>query len=83
MVESAFGDTAERVSNRRLVDAGGLVVTDPDLPLFCYLKSKVQGILFNILCIIVGKFHGPSLVTCTRTLSPEVIMVTVNLVNLA
>jgi hypothetical protein len=81
-VESPIGDTAESVSNRHLVDAGGLVVTDPDLPLFCYLKTKVQSILFNFLCIVVGKFHGPPLFICTRILSPKLIVVTVTLVNL-
>lgn len=66
-MESAFGDATESTSNRRLVDAGGLAVTDPDLPLFCYLKTKVLGILYSFLCIVVGKFHGPSLVICTGT----------------
>lgn len=57
VVESPMGDTAESTSSRRLVDAGGLIVNDPDLPLFCYLKTRVQGILFNVLCIAVGKFY--------------------------
>jgi hypothetical protein len=56
VVESPSADTTEIVSCQRLVDSGGLVVTDPDLPLFCYLKAKVQGILFNFLCIVIGKF---------------------------
>ena len=52
-----MGSTAEIMNIRHLVDAGGLAVTDPDLPFFCYLKTKVQGILFKVLCIAVGKFY--------------------------
>jgi hypothetical protein len=57
VVDSAMGNTAESVSNRHLVDAGGLAVTDPDLPFICYLKTKVQGILFQVLCTAAGKFY--------------------------
>lgn len=57
VVDSAVGSTAESMNIRHLVDVGGLAVTDPDLPVFCYLKTKVQGILFNVLCIAVGKFY--------------------------
>ncbi|XP_021927347.1 inner nuclear membrane protein Man1 isoform X2 [Zootermopsis nevadensis] len=65
VVESAFGDATESTSNRRLVDAGGLAVTDPDLPLFCYLKTKVLGILYSFLCIVVGIYvlYGIKLAT--------------------
>lgn len=52
-----MGSTAEIMNIRHLVDAGGLAVTDPDLPFFCYLKTKMQGILFKVLCIAVGKFY--------------------------
>jgi hypothetical protein len=57
VVDSAVGSTAESINIRHLVDVGGLAVTDPDLPVFCYLKTKVQGILFIVLCIAVGKFY--------------------------
>lgn len=52
-----MGSTPESINIRHLVDAGGLAVTDPDLPFFCYLKTKVQGILFKVLCIAIGKFY--------------------------
>lgn len=68
VVDSATGNAAESISNRHLVDTGGLAVTDPDLPFFCYLKTKVQGIMFKVLCTAVGKFYCfPCLITCTRT----------------
>lgn len=54
VVESPKGDTAGSTSSHRLVDTGGLIVTDPDLPVLCYLKTKVQGILFTFLYIVVG-----------------------------
>jgi hypothetical protein len=57
VVDSAVESTTETINIRHLVDAGGLAVTDPDLPFFCYLKTKVQGVLFTVLCIAVGKFY--------------------------
>jgi hypothetical protein len=51
-----MGEAAGSTSSRRLVDTGGLIVTDPNLPVSCYLKTKVQGILFFFLYIVVGKF---------------------------
>lgn len=61
--------TAESINIRHLVDAGGLAVTEPDLPFFCYLKTKVQGILFKVLCSAVGKFYCLLLI-CTRADHP-------------
>jgi hypothetical protein len=55
------GDAAASTSSHHLVDTGGLVVTDPDLPVSCYLKTKVQEILFTFMYIVGGKFCAPSL----------------------
>ena len=64
-----MGSTAESTNIRHLVDGGGLAVTDPDLPFFCYLKAKVNAVLFKVMCIAVGKFYGPLLI-CTRADHP-------------
>lgn len=69
VVDSAVGSTAESTNIRHLVDGGGLAVTDPDLPFFCYLKAKVNAVLFKVMCIAVGKFYGPLLI-CTRADHP-------------
>jgi hypothetical protein len=69
VVDSAVGSTAESINIRHLVDAGGLAVTDPVLPFFCYLKTRVQGFLFLVLCIAVGKFYCLLLI-CTRAGHP-------------
>lgn len=69
VVDSTAGNAAESTNIRHLVDVGGLAVTDPDLPFFCYLKTKLQGILFNVLCIAVGKFYCLLLIS-TRADNP-------------
>jgi len=81
VVDSAIGSTAESMNIRHLVDAGGLAVTDPDLPFVCYLKTKVQGILFKVLCIAVGKFYCLLLI-CTRADHPPTgVLLTLNLLT--
>lgn len=55
-----MGDTGS-TSSHYIVNTGGLIVTDPDLPVLCYLKTKVQGILFTFMYSIVGKFCVSSL----------------------
>jgi len=76
-----MGSTAESMNTRHLVDAGGLAVTDPDLPFVCYLKTKVQGILFKVLCIAVGKFYC-LLFICTRDDQPPTrVLLTLNLLT--
>lgn len=70
VVDPAAGITPDSVNIRHLVETGGLAVTDPDLPFFCYLKTKVQGILFKVLCIAIGKFYCLLLI-CTRADHPH------------
>ncbi|PNF22452.1 hypothetical protein B7P43_G15419 [Cryptotermes secundus] len=54
VVESPMADTTGSTSSHYIVDTGGLIVTDPDLPVLCYLKTKVQGILITFMYSILG-----------------------------
>jgi len=76
-----MGSTAESMNIRHLVDAGGLAVTDPDLPFVCYLKTKVQGILFKFLCITVGKFYCFLLIYTRADHPPTGVLLTLNLLT--
>lgn len=82
VVDSAMGSTPESINIRHLVDAGGLAVTDPDLPFFCYLKTKVQGILFKVLCIVVGKFYCLLLISTRADHPPTGVLLKVPLGDL-
>ena len=56
LVDTSTGATTEdKAHHPRLIDSGALVVPDPVLPMLCYLKLKLLGLLPLIVIFAVGK----------------------------
>lgn len=55
VIDTATGASSEdKVHHHQLIDSGALVVPDPVLPMFCYLKIRLMGMLPLVLIFATG-----------------------------